>query len=152
MKKTKKILFMASFAMLFALSVAVLLNSCKKRNDEPKTNDDTKVGNIIGKWYNETPVGVDGVAITTLEFTDNNMLHVTVNYSNLVKEEDGLDFTLPYEVKDNVLRTAYNYEDVEYVDHFEDKFKIDDDAVLTFIDDPNDDTDGILDGTFLRTK
>lgn len=145
---------MASFAMLFALSFAVLLNSCKKRNDEPKTNADTKVGSIIGKWYNETPVGVDGVAVTTLEFTDNNMLHVTVNYSNLVKEEDGLDFTLSYEVvKDNVLRTAYNYEDVEYVDYFDDKFKIDDDAVLTFIDDPNDDdTYGILDGIFLRTK
>lgn len=146
---------MASFAMLFALSFAVLLNSCKKRNDDTKPNDDTKVGNIIGKWYNETDIGIDDVVITTLEFADNNTLHVTVNYSSLAKEVDNLDFTLPYEVKDNILRITYNYEDIgdsEYVDHFEDKFEIKGDDVLTFIDDPNDDTYSILDGIFFRTK
>lgn len=142
---------MASFAMLFALSVAVLLNSCKKRNDEPKTNDDTKVGNIIGKWYNETDIGIDDVVITTLEFADNNTLHVTVNYSSLAKEVDNLDFTLPYEVKDNILRITYNYEDVEdfeYVDYFEDEFEIKDNAVLTFVEKLTGDADG----TFLRIE
>lgn len=148
MKKTRFIL-LASFAMLFALSVAVLLNSCKKRNDEPKTNDDTKVGNIIGKWYNETDIGIDDVVITTLEFADNNTLHVTVNYSSLAKEVDNLDFTLPYEVKDNILRITYNYEDVEdfeYVD--EDEFEIKDNAVLTFVEKLTGDADG----TFLRIE
>lgn len=141
MKKTKKILFMASFAMLFALSFAVLLNSCKKRND------DTKVGSIIGKWYNETPIGVDGVVITTLEFRDDNMLHVTLDYSDLAKADDNLDFTLPYEVKDNILRITYNYEDVEdfeYVDYFEDKFEIKDNYRLTFVENINDDADGVF--------
>lgn len=155
MKKTKKILFMASFAMLFALSFAVLLNSCKKRNDETKTNGDTNVVNLVGKWCNEAKVGENGVVITTLDFKGDNTLHVTVDYSNLVKEEDNLDFTLPYEVKDNVLCIAYNYEDIgdsEYVDHFKDKFEIKGDDVLTFIDDPNDDTYSILDGIFFRTK
>lgn len=134
---------MASFAMLFALSVAVLLNSCKKHND------DTKVGNIIGKWYNETDIGIDDVVITTLEFADNNTLHVTVNYSSLAKEADNLDFTLPYEVKDNILRITYNYEDVEdfeYVD--EDEFEIKDNAVLTFVEKLTGDADG----TFLRIE
>lgn len=147
MKKTKKILFMASFAMLFALSFAVLLNSCKKRNDDTKTNGDTNVGSLIGKWYNETPVGVDGVVITTLEFKDDNMLHVTLNYSDLEKSEDNLDFTLPYEVKGNILRITYDYKDVEdfdHVDYFEDKFEIKDNYRLTFVENINDDADGVF--------
>ena len=151
MKKTKKILFMASFAMLFALSFAVLLNSCKKRNDETKTNDDTNVGSLIGKWYNETPIGVDGVVITTLEFRDDNMLHVTLDYSDLAKADDNLDFTLPYEVKDNILHITYDYKDVddfEYVDYFEDKFEIKDNYRLTFVENITDDADGI----FLRIE
>lgn len=149
MKKTRFIL-LASFAMLFALSFAAILDSCKKRDDNTKPNDDTNVGSIIGKWYNETEVGVDGVAMTTLEFTDNNTLHVTVNYSNLVKEDgDNLDFTLPYEVNGNILRITYDYKDVEdfeYVD--EDEFEIKDNAVLTFVENITDDADGI----FLRIE
>lgn len=142
---------MASFAMLFALSFAVLLNSCKKRNDDTKPNDDTKVGSIIGKWYNETEVGVDGVAMTTLEFTDDNMLHVTLDYSDLAKADDNLDFTLPYEVKDNILHITYDYKDVddfEYVDYFEDKFEIKDNYRLTFVENITNDADGI----FLRIE
>ncbi len=156
MKKTKKIFFLASFAMLFALSFVVLLNSCKKKNDDTKQPEQPKVVSLVGKWYNEVTVGEDGVAITTIEFKDDNTLHVTVDYSNLVKEEDNLDFTLPYGIKDNnVLCIAYDYEDIEdyeYVDHFEDEFKIEGDDVLTFIDGPNDDTYSILSGTFFRTK
>lgn len=144
MKKTK-VLFLASFAMLLGVSVAIFFNSCKK------SDDDKKGGDLIGKWYNETPIGVDDVVITTLEFTDDNMLHVTVNYSDLEKAEDNLDFTLPYEVKDNILCITYDYkdvEDLEYVDYFKDKFEIKDNYILSFVDDETDDADG----TFLRIE
>lgn len=146
MKKTK-VLFLASFAMLLGVSVAIFFNSCKK-------SDDTKGGDLIGKWYNETPIGVDDVVITTLEFTDDNMLHVTVNYSDLEKAEDNLDFTLPYEVKDNILCITYDYKDVEdfeYVDYFKDKFEIKDNYILSFVEFVENLT-GDADGTFLRIE
>ncbi len=146
MKKTK-VLFLASAAVLFAASVSMLFGGCKK-------SDDTKGGDLIGKWYNETPIGVDDVVITTLEFTDDNMLHVTVNYSSLAKEVDNLDFILPYEVKGNILRITYDYKDVEeyeYIDYFEDKFEIKDNYILSFVEFVENLT-GDADGTFLRIE
>ncbi len=146
MKKTK-VLFLASVAVLFAASVAMLFGGCKK-------SDDTKGGDLIGKWNNETPVGVDDVVITTLEFTNDNMLHVTVNYSDLEKAEDNLDFTLPYEVKGDILSIMYDYKDVddlEYVDCFKDKFEIKDNYILSFVEFVENLT-GDADGTFVRVE
>lgn len=146
MKKTR-LIFLVSVAVLFAASVAMLFGGCKK-------SDDTKGGDLIGKWNNETPVGVDDVVITTLEFTDDNMLHVTVNYSDLEKAEDNLDFTLPYEVKGDILSIMYDYKDVddlEYVDCFQDKFEIKDNYILSFVEFVENLT-GDADGTFVRVE